>query len=278
MLLIDVVLGLVEGMGYIRSKRDGCRSKLVKLFLKSVPFAYIQTFYQHPKVKEVIQALGLALERKRVLKIFTKTSIEVEKGVIALTTNKERRDCSNFMRKKTMGYLPIIIAFSIAGFLEEDFKIDGVEEEEEEEEGEEGPGGSKWWSHQRMLDLKFLTSGKDVKSRRLHYTSFSNACNKAGVGGSEKNDNFTEAKHAKRYGVWWTILAPLLISDIKSSVGTAVLQRLRQQGEGGGDDTDDNDNDSDNDSNNHHNAGDDGSIGLVQGLLALNISSDEQAR
>jgi hypothetical protein len=181
------------------------------------------------------------------------------------------------MRKKTMGYLPIIIAFSIAGFLEEDFKIDGVEEEEEEEEGEEGPGDNNWWSHQRTLDLKFLIGGDKKAFRRKYCNIFNNDCTDANLQGSE-NIQFTEEEHEERNTLWWTILAPLLISDIKSSVGTAVLERLRLQGEGGGDDTNDNDNDSDNDSNNHDNAGDDGSIGLVQGLLALNISSDEQAR
>jgi hypothetical protein len=274
MIFLHLILGLVEGMENIRSKQDGSSSKLVKLLLKSAPLAYIQAFYQHPKIKEAMLPLALAVENKRALRTFTKTSIEVEKGVIGLTKSKKTRDFTNFMKKKTKGFLPIMIAFFIAGFREQDFNIDGVEEEEEEEEGEEGPGGSKWWSHQRTLDLQFLTTGKDRKSRRPHYTAFTKACNKAGVGGSEKYDTFSEAKHAKRYGLWWTILAPLLISDIKSSVGSAVLQRLRQQGEGGGGDNDANNDDDDDDDD----AWDAGSIGHVQGLLDLDITSDEQAR
>ncbi|GMH53349.1 hypothetical protein TrRE_jg10273, partial [Triparma retinervis] len=229
MLLLDIVQGLVQGMEEIGKNTDA-KKQLIRFFLNSVPSAYIHTSYQHPKVQEVILLLSAAVKRRRAMGSCSTKSRTLKAAVVALSKRTNTKDFSSLI-KKTNGYLPILLAFILAGFGEDDFKSEGVEEEEGEEGP--GPGDNNWWSSLRTSDLKFLAGGKEKSFRRKLYTTFHNSCTVANVQGSD-DVQFTEEEHGERYGVWWTILGPLLIPNIRRSVGTAVLERVGQQGDGGG--------------------------------------------
>jgi len=275
MLLLDIVSGLVAGLEEIKGEPDAC-SKIIGLFRRSVPLAYIRSIYQHPKVGDVIGPLAASVSRWKGLMISSQKSMAMKAGIVSLSTRKNAKDFSSFIKNKntnTNGFFPIIIAFYIAGFVEDDFTSG---------EEEEGSGDNKFWSRQRTLDLHLLDGGNVRNFRRKFHLSFAKNCEDAKVGGDGSDEEFTEDMHKQRYLVWWSVFVPDLISEINGSVGNAVLERVGQQGDGGGGQGslgerggggDDEDDDHDDDA-----AAGGCSIGLLKGLSDLGITTDEQNR